>query len=82
MGFYALVGIHPFKKGLLENKGKIILATLVFFLIIDKNQTFMRKIIYRKVILQNILQYDLSKANAIQACFTKLILSKLPLIIE
>lgn len=42
LGFYALVGIHHFKKGLLENKGKILSATLVFFGITGK-KNFMRQ---------------------------------------
>lgn len=40
LGFYALVGIHPFKKGQLENEGKKISATLVFFGIIGKKTNF------------------------------------------
>lgn len=56
MGFYALVGIHPFKKGLLENEGKIISATLVFFVIIGK-KNFMRQ--------NNLKKGDIAKCTAV-----------------
>lgn len=60
----------PFKKGLLENEGKIISITLVFFGF-GKNQFLWDTRIWRKVILQNVLQYYLPKPNAIRACFSQ-----------